>query len=144
VSVHAASIDATWIIRTRSPIDPEADSFPRSPPRTVLASDLMSVGCRITSAIIDTGCEKGPRSDCASSYATPLVASAAALARQALVEGRLSAADPAGIAIARPGPSGALLSGVVQNPWPPSLVSLFAFSVRSFNLRLGVDLRRPI
>ncbi len=49
--------------------------------------DIMAPGCGIQSAIVNTACRTGPRSACATSYATPHVAAAAALVRQYFTEG---------------------------------------------------------
>ena len=49
--------------------------------------DLMAVGCGILSARVNTGCETRARRPCASSYATPHVAAAAALVRQYFLDG---------------------------------------------------------
>ena len=49
--------------------------------------DLVAVGCNIQSATVDTACNTGPRSACATSYATPHTAALAALARQYYTEG---------------------------------------------------------
>ena len=49
--------------------------------------DLVTVGCSILSATVSTPCGVGTRSACATSYATPHAAAAAALARQYFTEG---------------------------------------------------------
>ena len=49
--------------------------------------DLVTVGCNIQSATVGTPCGTGPRSACATSYATPHAAAAAALVRQYFTEG---------------------------------------------------------
>ncbi len=49
--------------------------------------DLAAVGCGIQSATVGTACGTGPRSACATSYATPHTAAAAALIRQYFTEG---------------------------------------------------------
>lgn len=49
--------------------------------------DLMAPGCGIQSATVSTACGTGPRSACATSYATPHTAATAALARQYFTEG---------------------------------------------------------
>jgi hypothetical protein len=75
--------------------------------------DLMTVGCNIESALAGTPCGVGPRGECASSYATPLAAAAAALVRQYFVEGW----HPSGTRTPADGlcPSGALLKAVLLN-----------------------------
>lgn len=75
--------------------------------------DLMAAGCGIHSSINRTPCFVGPKQDCASSYATPLAAAAAALVRQYFIEGWY----PAGVRVADSGfaPSGALLKAVLLN-----------------------------
>ena len=75
--------------------------------------DLMTVGCQIQSATVNTTCGTGPRSACATSYATPHAAAAAALIRQYYTEGWY----PTGVrqpadAIT---PSGALLKATLIN-----------------------------
>jgi hypothetical protein len=52
-----------------------------------LKPDLMAPGCGIQSATVNTACGTGPRAACATSYATPLTAGAAALIRQYFTEG---------------------------------------------------------
>lgn len=49
--------------------------------------DLFAVGCGIQSATNGTACGTGPRSACATSYATPHAAAGAALVRQYFTEG---------------------------------------------------------
>ncbi|MDQ3281094.1 MAG: S8 family serine peptidase [Acidobacteriota bacterium] len=49
--------------------------------------DLMARGCSILSVTSSTTCTFGPRQPCATSYATPAVAGAAALVRQYFMEG---------------------------------------------------------
>jgi M6 family metalloprotease-like protein len=49
--------------------------------------DLMAPGCNIQSATVGTACATGPRAACATSYATPHTAAAAALVRQYFTEG---------------------------------------------------------
>lgn len=49
--------------------------------------DLVTVGCSIRSATVNTTCGTGTRSACATSYATPHAAAAAALVRQYFTEG---------------------------------------------------------
>jgi hypothetical protein len=75
--------------------------------------DLMAVGCGIRSALPSPPDAIGPRSPCASSYATPFVAAAAALVRQYFIEGR----HPSGVANTADAftPSGALLKAVLIN-----------------------------
>jgi hypothetical protein len=75
--------------------------------------DLMFVGCAIHSAIARTPCESGPRSPCASSYATPYAAAAGTLIRQYFSEGWY----PSGTRTPEAGftPSGALLKAVLVN-----------------------------
>ncbi|MFD9412500.1 S8 family serine peptidase [Streptomyces sp. NPDC059989] len=79
--------------------------------------DLMVVGCGVESALNGTTCRTGPRSACASSYATPLAAAAAALVRQYFLEGF----HPTGFAT--PGdafvPSGALLKAMLLHAAVP-------------------------
>ncbi|GAA5024141.1 hypothetical protein GCM10025734_82240 [Kitasatospora paranensis] len=79
--------------------------------------DLMVVGCGVQSALNGTDCGTGPRAACASSYATPLAAAAAALVRQYFTEGF----HPTGSAT--PGdrlvPSGALLKAVLLHAAVP-------------------------
>lgn len=75
--------------------------------------DLMAVGCGIQSATVSTACGTGPRSACATSYATPHAAAAAALIRQYFMEGWYPTGTP------QPHhafvPSGALLKAVLIN-----------------------------
>ena len=79
--------------------------------------DLMMIGCGVITADVGSGCEVAPRDDCASSYATPYAAAAAALVRQYLMEGR----HPTGKR--RPEhsitPTGALLKAVLLNATLP-------------------------
>lgn len=49
--------------------------------------DLVAPGCGVQSATVATACTTGPRSACATSYATPHTAAAGALARQYYTEG---------------------------------------------------------
>jgi hypothetical protein len=73
--------------------------------------DLMAVGCNIQSATQGTACGTGPRSACATSYATPHAAAAAALIRQYFTEGYY----PTGTAQPHHAfePSGALLKSLL-------------------------------
>jgi hypothetical protein len=73
--------------------------------------DLMAVGCNIQSATVNTACGTGPRSACATSYATPHAAAAAALIRQYFTEGYY----PTGTAQPHHAfePSGALLKSML-------------------------------
>jgi hypothetical protein len=75
--------------------------------------DLMAVGCGIESADVDTACGTRQRAACATSYATPHAAAAAALVRQYYSEGWY----PTGVI--RPGtafvPSGALIKATLLN-----------------------------
>lgn len=73
--------------------------------------DLMAVGCGIQSATVSTPCGTGPRSACATSYATPHVAAAAALIRQYFTEGwyPTGAPEPHHAFV----PSGALLKAML-------------------------------
>lgn len=73
--------------------------------------DLVTVGCGIESAKVNTPCGTGPRSACATSYATPHAAATAALVRQYFTEGRY----PHGVAVPGAGfsPTGALLKAVL-------------------------------
>lgn len=75
--------------------------------------DLMSPGCGIQSAIANTACGTGPRSACATSYATPHAAAAAVLARQYFSEGWYPTGSP------QPNhafvPSGVLLKALLLN-----------------------------
>ena len=75
--------------------------------------DLYVPGCNIQSATNGTACATGPRSPCATSYATPHAAAAAALVRQYYTEGWY----PSGIANPADGfvPSGALLKATLLN-----------------------------
>ncbi|SDK02250.1 M6 family metalloprotease domain-containing protein [Catalinimonas alkaloidigena] len=75
--------------------------------------DLVTVGCSIQSATVATGCTVGPRSACATSYATPHAAAAAALVRQYYTEGWY----PTGTQQAHQSfiPSGALLKATLLN-----------------------------
>ncbi len=75
--------------------------------------DLVAVGCGIESATVNTACGTGPRSACATSYATPHAAAAAALIRQYFTEGRYPTGKPvAGAAFT---PSGALIKAILVN-----------------------------
>ena len=73
--------------------------------------DLMAVGCSIQSATVNTPCGTGPRSACATSYATPHAAAATALIRQYFTEGfyPTGTAQPHHAFV----PSGALLKSVL-------------------------------
>ncbi|SFN36756.1 Serine protease, subtilisin family [Nitrosospira briensis] len=75
--------------------------------------DLMAPGCGIQSATVSTACGTGPRSACATSYATPHTAAAAILARQYFAEGWYPTGTP------QPQhafvPSGALLKALLLN-----------------------------
>ena len=71
----------------------------------------MAMGCRIESAIVATTCDVGPKEPCASSYATPVAAGAAALVRQYVDTGR--APDECWAESAPELPSGALLKAVL-------------------------------
>jgi DNA-binding beta-propeller fold protein YncE len=75
--------------------------------------DLVAVGCGIESAIEGTTCGTGPRSPCATSYATPHAAAAAALVRQYYIEGWY----PSGTKQPQQAftPSGALLKATLLN-----------------------------
>ncbi len=75
--------------------------------------DLMTPGCALQSATFNTACATGPRNPCASSYATPHTAGAAALARQYYMEGwyPTGTAQPHHSFI----PSGALLKATLLN-----------------------------
>lgn len=75
--------------------------------------DIMSPGCGIQSATVNTVCDVGPRNQCATSYATPHAAGATALVRQYFMQGWYPSGSP------KPGdamtPSGALLKAVLIN-----------------------------
>ena len=75
--------------------------------------DLVTVGCGIQSATVNTACGTGTRSACATSYATPHAAGAAALVRQYFTEGWYPTGSP------EPHhsftPSGALLKAMLLN-----------------------------
>jgi Subtilase family len=75
--------------------------------------DLMAVGCGINSAVAATACTTRPRRPCASSYATPHAAAAAAVVRQYFTEGWY----PSGEKEAKNAfvPTGALLKAVLLN-----------------------------
>lgn len=75
--------------------------------------DLVARGCGINSATLNTACTFGPRSPCATSYATPAVAGVAALIRQYFVEGFY----PTGTRQPHDGfvPTGALLKAALLN-----------------------------
>lgn len=76
--------------------------------------DLMTVGCGLTSALVGTDSDVVPGA-CASSYATPLTAAAATLARQAIMEGWLVVHGANGMPPHPAGapPSGALLKALL-------------------------------
>lgn len=75
--------------------------------------DIVTVGCSIQSATNGTPCSTGPRSACATSYATPHAAAAAALIRQYFTEGWYPSGEQ------RDGnrrtPTGALIKAVLVN-----------------------------
>ncbi|MFI7582063.1 S8 family serine peptidase [Kocuria kalidii] len=75
--------------------------------------DIVSVGCGISSATVSTPCGVGPRSPCATSYATPLAAGAATLVRQYFLEGWY----PTGIKTAANAfsPTGSLVKATLVN-----------------------------
>jgi hypothetical protein len=75
--------------------------------------DIMAPGCGIQSATVNTPCGTGPRSACATSYATPHAAAAAALVRQYFTEGWY----PTGTRLQYHAfvPSGALIKAVLIN-----------------------------
>jgi hypothetical protein len=75
--------------------------------------DIMAPGCGIQSATVNTACGTGPRSACATSYATPHVAAAAALVRQYFTEGWY----PTGTRLPYHAfvPSGALIKAMLLN-----------------------------
>jgi hypothetical protein len=73
--------------------------------------DLMAVGCNIQSATVNTPCGTGPRKPCATSYATPHAAAAAALIRQYFTEGYYPTGTPQPHHAFEP--SGALLKSVL-------------------------------
>ncbi|MBA3259927.1 MAG: S8 family serine peptidase [Gemmatimonadales bacterium] len=75
--------------------------------------DLVAPGCGIQSATVSTACGTGPRAACATSYATPHAAAAAALVRQYFTEGYY----PTGTPQPHHGftPSGALLKTMLIN-----------------------------
>ena len=75
--------------------------------------DLMAPGCGIQSATVGTACGTGTRSACATSYATPHTAAAAALARQYFLEGYYPTGTPEPHHAFTP--SGALLKAVLLN-----------------------------
>jgi hypothetical protein len=75
--------------------------------------DIMAVGCGIQSAIVSTACTTGPRNPCASSYATPHAAAAAALVRQYFLDGWYPSGEK--IAANSVRPTGALLKAVLLN-----------------------------
>jgi M6 family metalloprotease-like protein len=75
--------------------------------------DLVAPGCGIESATVNTACTTGPRSACATSYATPHTAGAGALVRQYFTEGWY----PTGVKQPHQGftPSGALIKATLIN-----------------------------
>jgi hypothetical protein len=73
--------------------------------------DLMAVGCSIQSATVGTACSTGPRSACATSYATPHAAAAVALIRQYFTEGYYPTGTPQPHHVFEP--SGALLKSML-------------------------------
>ena len=75
--------------------------------------DIVAVGCNIQSATVSTACTVGPRSACATSYATPHTAAMATLARQYYMEGYY----PSGTAQPHHAftPSGGLLKATIIN-----------------------------
>jgi hypothetical protein len=75
--------------------------------------DLMAPGCLIQSALVGTRCGTGPASQCATSYATPQAAAAAALVRQYFREGWY----PSGTRVLQDSmtPSGALMKAMLIN-----------------------------
>ena len=78
-----------------------------------LKPDLVAVGCGIQSATVGTACGTGPRANCATSYATPHAAAAAALVRQYYTEGWYPSGAP--LLSDRFTPSGALLKATLLN-----------------------------
>lgn len=78
-----------------------------------LKPDLMTVGCQIQSATVNTACGTGPRSACATSYATPHAAAAAALIRQYYTEGWYPTGTPQNADAFIP--SGALVKATLIN-----------------------------
>jgi hypothetical protein len=105
ICVSAAAVTATGCTLGDGCSGPTADSR-RKP-------DLLAPGCSIQSAIVGTPCGTGPRSQCASSYATPIAAAAAAMVRQYFEEGYYptGSKNPAGALK----PSGALVKAVMLN-----------------------------
>jgi len=75
--------------------------------------DLMAPGCGIWSAMVNTACATGQRAQCATSYATPHTAAAAALVRQYYTDGwyPTGTQQPHHAII----PSGALLKATLLN-----------------------------
>jgi hypothetical protein len=103
-----------------SKVDPTAPQFGDGNPGPTADGrhkpDLMALGCDIQSARLGTGCGTGRfgvRARCATSFATPRAAAAAALARQYFTEGF----HPSGTRRPRDAmtPSGALLKAVLIN-----------------------------
>ena len=101
--------------------------------------DVMLVGCGVISAEVDSGCKVARRA-CASSYATPYAAAAAALVRQYLMEGRHPSGEPS--RRDRIAPTGALLKAILVNSTtPPSNGSDFPSDTMGWGL---VDLRNVL
>jgi M6 family metalloprotease-like protein len=75
--------------------------------------DVVAPGCGINSATVATACGTGPRSACATSYATPHTAGASALIRQYFTEGWY----PTGTRQSHQGftPTGALIKAMLVN-----------------------------
>jgi hypothetical protein len=83
--------------------------------------DLMSVGCGLTSALVGTDSDL-VAGVCACSYATPLAAAAAVLARQAIMEDRVVVGGPLGAPPRSAGapPTGALLRALLVHASIPT------------------------
>lgn len=109
VCVSAATADAAAPSLGDGAVGPTADGR--------IKPDVLVVGCGVESALDGTACGTGLRSTCASSYATPLAAAAAALVRQYFVEGfhPTGLATPADALV----PSGALLKAVLLHAAVP-------------------------